>query len=335
MQKIDVFNHILPVPYFEKMMELAPKHKDLGKRVRAIPYLVDLDLRFQVMDRFGDYQQILSAASPPPEALAGPEHSPELCRLGNDGMAELCQRYPGRFPGFTASLPMNNPEAAVAEMDRAVRDLGARGVQIFTNVNGRPLDDPDFAPIFDGMAGYDLPIWIHPARAATHPDYQTEEKSKYEIWWTFGWPYETSTAMARIVFSGMFDRHPKIKIITHHYGGMAPFFEGRVGPGWDQLGTRTSDEDYGALLRSLKKRPVDYFKMFFADTATFGADAATRCGLDFFGVDQTLFASDAPFDPEKGPGYIRETIRVIDALEISDADREKIYSGNTKRLLNL
>src|SRR5688572_32029110 len=99
------------------------------------------------------------------------------------------------------------------------------------------------------MAAFGLPVWLHPFRGADVTDYATEEKSLFEIWWTFGWPYETSVAMARLVFSGIFDRHPGLKIITHHLGAMAPYFEGRVGPGWDQLGSRTSDEDYGAVLK--------------------------------------------------------------------------------------
>ena len=121
--------------------------------------------------------------------------------------------------------------------------------------------------------------------------------------------------MQRLVFSRLFDRLPDIRIVAHHLGAMVPYFEGRVGYGLDQLGTRTADEDYGALLASLQKRPIDYFKMFWGDTAVFGSRAATECGLSFFGVDQVVFASDAPFDPEGGPLYIRETIRVIDALE--------------------
>ena len=159
-------------------------------------------------------------------------------------------------------------------------------------------------------------------------------KSKYEIWWTFGWPYETSAAMHRLVFSRLFDRLPRIRIVAHHLGAMIPYFEGRVGYGLDQFGARTADEDYEGLRRSMPKRPYDYFKMFWADTAVFGSRAATECGLRFFGEDQVVFASDAPFDPEGGPMYIRETIRVIDSLEITAAARRKIYQGNAERLFN-
>jgi aminocarboxymuconate-semialdehyde decarboxylase len=250
-------------------------------------------------------------------------------------MAEYVAKYPDRFPGFIASLPMNNPEAVVAETERAIKDLKAVGVQVFTNVNGKPLDIPELKPLFEKMAEYDLPIWIHPARGANFPDYLSEDKSKYEIWWTLGWPYETSVAMARIVFARYFDEFPNLKIITHHMGAMIPYCEGRVGPGWDQLGSRTSDEDYTVLLKQLKKRPLDYFKMFYADTALFGSVAGTKCGLEFFGADNVLFASDSPFDPEKGPGYIRETIKIIEELPISDEDRNKIFEGNARKLMKL
>jgi predicted TIM-barrel fold metal-dependent hydrolase len=167
------------------------------------------------------------------------------------------------------------------------------------------------------------------------PDYRTEQKSKYEIWWTFGWPYETSTAMARLVFSGIMDRLPDLKVLAHHLGAMIPYFEGRVGPGWDQLGKRTSDEDLTQVLTRLKKRPFDYFKDFYADTAVFGSRPATVCGLDFYGADRVLFASDCPFDPERGPGYIRDTIAIIEGLQLSPGDRDKICFGNAERLLGI
>jgi predicted TIM-barrel fold metal-dependent hydrolase len=335
MRKLDVFNHIYPKPYFDLMMKVAPDYKDIGKRMRNIPMLIDLEVRFRVMDAFDGYQQVLSIATPPIEAYAAPTDAVDLARAANDGMAELVGRHADRFPAFVASLPLNDPDAAALEARRAVEDLGARGIQMFSNVNGQPLDAPPLLALVEMMAGYDLPVWLHPYRGADVSDYATEERSQYEIWWTFGWPYETSAAMARLVFAGLFDRFPAMKIITHHMGAMAPYFEGRVGPGWDQLGARTSDDDYGGVLRRLKRRPVDYFRMFYADTALFGAYDATVCGLAFFGAEHVLFASDAPFDPERGPMYIRETIKILDRLPVSDEDRERIYWRNAVRLLKL
>jgi aminocarboxymuconate-semialdehyde decarboxylase len=333
--KIDLFCHILPPPYFERMTAISARGAYMQKRIRDIPVMVDLELRFRMMDLFGDYVQVLSLAAPPIEALAPADASADLARLANDSMAGIAARHPDRFPGFIASMPMNNPEAALREIDHAIDDLKAVGIQIFTNVNGRPLDDPAFAPIFQRMAELDRPIWLHPTRTAAFSDYSTEPKSRLELWWTFGWPYETSVAMARILFAGYFDRLPNLRIITHHMGGMIPYFAGRIGPGLDQLGARTDDEDLTVYLRRLKKRPYDYFKMFFADTALFGAPHAVECGLKFFGADQVVFASDFPFDPEKGTFNIRETIRDIDGLPISEADRRKIYEGNARRLLRL
>ena len=335
MRKIDVFNHVFPTQYVTRMNELVPHLKDIGRRVRAVPMLVDLDVRFRVMDTFEGYQQVLSLATPPIEAYASPTDALDLAQRANDGMADLVRRHPDRFPAFVASLPLNDPDAAVNEAGRAVRELGARGVQIFTNVRGKPIAAPEFWPLFETMAGFDLPIWLHPHRGAEVPDFQGEDRSLYEIWWTFGWPYETSAAMARMVFAGWFDRLPDLKIITHHMGAMVPYFEGRVGPGWDQLGVRTSDTDYSVVLKQLKMRPLDYFRKFYADTALFGAFDATVCGLRFFGADRVLFASDAPFDPEKGSMYIRETIGVIDRLPLSTPEREQIYWKNAVKLLKL
>lgn len=334
MMKIDIFCHVLPRAFYDRMLSISARSQAMQKRVREIPVLVDLDLRFRIMDGFQPYVQVFSLATPALDVLGGPGETPDLARLANDGMAEIVAKHPSRFPGFVASLPMNNPEAAVREIDRAVGELGATGVQIFSNVNGRPLDDPAFEPVFRRMAELDLPIWLHPWRGPDVPDYPTEQRSKHDMWWVFGWPYETSVAMARIVFAGYFDRFPSLKIIVHHMGSMVPHFAGRVGPGLDQLGARSENEDLSDV-RRLKKRPYDYFRMFYGDTALFGARHAMECGLEFFGVDRVLFASDMPFDPEKGPGYIRETIRCLDEMPLSDDDRRRIYEGNARRLLRL
>jgi aminocarboxymuconate-semialdehyde decarboxylase len=304
----------------------------MGRRVESVPMITDLNERFRIMDMFDDYHQVLSLSSPPLEILGTPEVALDLARIGNDAQAELVQKYPDRFPGFVASLPMNNPEGFMAEARRAMEDLGALGVQIYTNCAGRPMDEPEFFDLYALMAELDKPIWIHPTRLPSFADYQSEDHSRYEIWWTLGWPYETAVCMSRLVFSKVFDKHPSIKFITHHGGGLIPMLEGRVGPGWDQLGSRTSRVDYTVLLKELEHRPIDYFRMFHADSALFGARSATECALDFFGIDHMLFASDSPFDPEKGPMYIRETIKIIDNLDISKMDREKIYLRNAEKL---
>ena len=332
--KIDIFNHLFPQRFFNEFINVGSSFKDMGKRAQNVYAIASLDERFRVMDEFGDYCQVLSLPSPPIEAYAGPDKSPHVARVANDGLAELVAKHPKRFIAFAAALPMNNPAEAEREFDRAITQLGAKGVQLFTNVAGKPLDAPEFLPIFEEAARRNVVIWLHPARGASFPDYLSEEKSKYEIWWTFGWPYETSAALSRLVFSGLMDRLPHLKIVTHHMGGMIPYFEGRVGYGWDQIGSRTSDEDYRALLKSLRKRPVDYFRSFYADTALFGAAAGTKCGLDFFGIDQVVFSSDTPFEPEPGL-YIRETIRVLDNLGLSADQKDRIYRRNAERLLNL
>ena len=333
--KIDLFCHLFPKSFYDRMLTVSGKSAHMQKRVRGIPCIVDLDVRFRVMDRFPEYVQVICLAAPPIEALGEPPLAAELASLANDGMAELVVKHPDRFPGFIASLAMNNVEASLAEIDRAILKLGAAGIQIYTNVNGRPLDDPAYLPIFEKMAGYDLPIWLHPDRGPNFPDYLGEQKSKFEMWWVFGWPYETSVAMSRILLAGYFDRFPNLKIIAHHMGAMVPYFSGRTGPGMDQLGVRTDDEDLTVVIRRLKKRPQEYFKMYYADTATFGSRAAMECGLDFFGADKVVFATDSPFDPEKGPGYIRETIRCVEELPISAQDRKKIYEGNARKMLRL
>jgi uncharacterized protein len=232
---------------------------------------------------------------------------------------------------------MNYPDASLEEIDRAVVGLGAAGVQVFTNVNGLPLDDPRFEPLFAKMAELDKPIWIHPTRTADWPDYRGEQQSRYEIWWLFGWPYDTAVCMARLVFSGLLERFPQLKLIAHHGGSMVPYFAGRVGPGMDQLGARTTEEQRELLgdAPSLPHRPEEYFRRFYVDTALFGTGSALACSLDFFGPDRMLFASDSPFDPEHGPGYIRSTIANIEGLGLSADTRAQIYEGNARRLLGL
>jgi aminocarboxymuconate-semialdehyde decarboxylase len=324
---IDIYCHIYPETFFAEMTKLSPQTQNLGKRLRTITKLFDLDERFREMDTFGDYRQIISLPNPPIEDIAAAGDGLRLARIGNDGMAELCARHPQRFAGFAAAVCLTDVEGSVAEATRAVTELGACGIQIFTPLAGRPLDDPAFAPVFAAMAAFDLPIWLHPARTASLTDYPSEGKSRYEMWWCFGWPYDTSVAMCRLVFSGLFDRHPGIKIITHHCGGMIPYYDGRVGPGLDVLGARTSGEDYSAVLSSLKRPHAEYFKEFYGDTAMFGGKYGIPCGLAYFGADHIVFSTDTPLGP------IAPTIEVINGLDIDDDARRKIYVANAEKLV--
>lgn len=327
---IDIYTHIFPGDFYKHMTKAAPRLENIGKRMQQVTMVHDLDVRFRLMDQFGEYGQVISLPNPPLEDITDAATGTELAKIANDAMADLVRKHPDRFTTFIAALDMQDMDSAMDEIHRAIKDLGARGIQIFTNVAGKPLDLPEYQPLFAAMAEYDLPIWMHPARAAGDiPDYKSEERSRYEMWWCFGWPYETSIAMTRMVYSGLFDRHPDIKIITHHMGGMIPFFDGRVGPGMEVLGQRTTDEDYSETLSSLKRPHAEYFKLFYGDTAMFGANLGIKCGLEYFGIDHVVFSTDCPFAP------VKETFDSIEELNLSAGDREKLFGGNARRLMRL
>jgi uncharacterized protein len=328
--RIDAYTHFFPKKFFDKLDDIASDYKDMGKRVRSLPALYDLDVRKKIVDGHKDYQQILSYTQPPIELIAKtPAQIDEFCRIINDGFAELIAKEKDHFPGWVAQVSLAAADAGVAEAERAVKGLGALGVQIYTNVAGKPLDRSEYLPFWDKMSEFGIPVWLHPVRGAEMPDYMSEQKSLYEIWWTFGWSYETATAMMRLVYSKIMDNHPGLKIITHHFGGIVPMLEGRIGPGNDVMGSRTSDADYVTLRKSLKKRVLDYFKEdFWADTAVFTAEPATKAGLEFFPRDKIVFASDCPYDPEGGTLYPRETLRILEKLGLSKADQDKIYFKN-------
>jgi uncharacterized protein len=337
--KIDAFCHVMPAAYAERLETIpaVPAAANIRNRIAGIPSMTDLDLRFAQLEEFGpDYRQVISLPAPPIEDLGDPQTCREMARLGNEGLAALVADHPEHFAGFVAALPMADVGGALEEIDHACGELGALGVQVYTHVNGHPPDEERFEPFWAKMAEIGKPVWVHPNRNAAWADYPTEDVSRYEIWWVFGWEYDTAAFMARLVFSGVLERHPDLKVLIHHGGSMVPHFAGRVGPGWDQLGARTPPERRHEVEHApLSKRPIDYFRMFYADTAMFGAAHAIRCCLEFFGPDRILFASDTPFDPEKGPGYIRSTIENLESLDLSDDVLEKIYEGNARRVLGV
>jgi aminocarboxymuconate-semialdehyde decarboxylase len=331
---IDVFNHFMPKVYLDRLESVIPGHT----AVTAFPRLKtlwDVDARLSLLDEFPGLQQVLSLANPPLELIAAPDQTPDLARLANDALADVCRKHPDRFPAFIAALPMNNIEASLAEIDRAVNELGACGIQVFTNVAGKPLSGAEFRPIFARMVEHDLPVWVHPMRGPNFPDYAGEQASEAEIWFSFGWPYETTACMTRLIYSGLFDELPDLKIITHHMGGMIPYFAGKIGLGFRQIFFGTSERNPLAEEAGLKHKPMDYYKMLYADTALNGEVEPTRCGHAFFGTSSCLFATDAPFDCEQGRALIRDTIKAVEALPITPGRRDMIFAGNARSLLKL
>jgi len=327
MRKIDAFAHILPRRYLERLethLERAITSEQLRYYREGVFHfdaaLTNLDVRWRRVDRLGDYKQVLVLAVPPIEELGPPAVAAEFARLANDEMAELVRRHPDRFVGFACALPLNDTEASLREIDRAVGDLGALGAQVFTNVQGVPLDHPTFEPIFARLDSLGRAIWLHPTRNATWHDYPTETASDYGLWWSLGWPYETAAALSRLVYSGSMERNPNLKVIAHHGAGMVPHFSARLamGPGFRQV------KD------SLPKPPLEYFRRFYADTALFGAQHAVRCVLDFFGSDHVLFGTDMPLGP---PDVVEATIADIEGCGLSDHERAAVYGETAADLL--
>lgn len=340
--KIDIFCHIMPPKYLQTLeKKIAPEVlKHLPSKF--LPALADLGLRFKIMDNYPDMVEVLTVANPPVETMLKPADAIELSRLVNDEMAELVAKYPDRFVGAVACLPMNDVDEALKEADRAIKKLGFKGVQIFTNILGKPLDSPEFMPLYQKMAELDLPIWIHPFFENIGQVAQTEKQfSGYRVFtgkedpaWAmdravFGLPVASARAITRLVYSRVFDLYPTIKFITHHCGAGLSFFANRIEMHYLMFG-----ESEGFEL-GLKKPVPDYFKMFYGDSALHGNTAALMCGYAYFGSDRILFGTDMPFGSESGLWPVRKTIDSIDQMSISEGERQKIYAGNAQRLLRL
>jgi aminocarboxymuconate-semialdehyde decarboxylase len=238
---------------------------------------------------------------------------------------------------------MEDVDASIVELERACADLGALGAQIFTNVNGAPLDAPRFEPLFARLADLNRTVWVHGARSFLRPDFLGEEESRFGLYLAFGWPYEMGLFMARMVATGLFDRYPELRILTHHGGGIIPSFGQRFGP---TGGLRFQGPEHEAdrqALAALKKPPIDYLKMFYADTTIspneqgghlYGLETL-QATVAFFGADRVLFGSDMPFGPPGGQGFLPASINVIERLDLPPERQDAIFSGNAHRVLGV
>jgi aminocarboxymuconate-semialdehyde decarboxylase len=330
--KIDIFTHVMLSRYRQALY----KYADRFPMERAIqdkrPALWDNRVRLAKLEAFDGLVQILTTTIPPVEEVVAPEEAAELAKICNDEMAELVAKLPNKYVAAVANVPLNNTEIALNEAERAIKQLGFKGIQIYTRVNSKPPSTEEMMPLYRLMADVDLPIWLHPRRTASQPDWASEKMSSNQIFSIFGWPYDTTAAMVSLVFAGIFEKFPTIKFVTHHLGGMVPYFADRATALWNN-GLELLGADH---FPGLTKHPIEYLKMFYADTALHGnSNYALECGLAFFGEDQLLFATDMPFGGDNGAVSIRGTISGIDKMAISDDTRKKIYEGNARRLLHL
>lgn len=330
---IDAYAHISPPGYTEFIRQKYPVM--YNNMLGACVPLYDMDKRFKLMDMYPNVVQVLTIGPVPPiEYFANEQQTIELARMANDEMAELVQKYRDRFVTAIALLPMNNPDAALKEADRAITELGFRGIYVHSNINGKPLDSPEFLSLWEKMAKYNLPIYIHPWRGDEFTDYPVEDGSKYNIASTFGWPYETTVAMARFVFSGLLEKYPNLKIVTHHCGGMIPYFQQRIYQHYGQTSMRSGEKS--AFVKKLSKAPLEYFRMFYNDTAIHGNTHALMSAYDLCGADHIVFGADLPLgDYYFGFRSYRQTIDAIEAMQITPEEKRKIFADNALSLLRI
>lgn len=323
---IDIFCHILPEKYKKALYRKVQRKQhltDLEDTSKYFPALSDLELRLKMLGQHEGMKQVLTIIHPPAEIIS-PNNAVELAKIANEELAELVVKYPDQFIGGVACLPMNDIDAALREAERAVKTLKLKGVQIYTPCDSKPLDSPTLFPLYEMMTEYDLPVWLHPSRASDMADYEGEEESKYQVFLSIGWPYETTVGMVRLVRGGVLEKYPSLKVITHHLGGMAPYFIGRLAWGGKRYNEAIAPE------AKLSRPPIEYFKMFYGDTVIGNNVSGLMCGYSLFGAEHVLFASDIPsiVDDE-------QKIAPIEKMPINELEKSLIFEGNAKRLLHI
>ncbi len=310
---IDAFAHFYPSVFLERLFQLDVT---LPVFVQRAPSHCDLDFRIAELDRNAVERQVICLGTPafddlfPAEASAA---ASELARIGNDGIAEIAARYPQRFTAV-ATLPLvgiPSLDAALDELERTIA-LGFKGVQLYTRVGNVGVDDPAFAVLWERIAAHNLPVLLHPTGGSDNP-----LARDYLLWLTFGWPLETSLMMLRLVYGGLYERFPSLKILTHHLGAFVPVTAERIKGVNFTLERSTGTARPEPLLTSLKR--------FYGDTTVNGFPPALNAGYEFFGADHVLFATDYPYVP------MTPQCRAVRAWNLAAADKEKILDTNARQ----
>lgn len=315
---IDIFCHHIS----RSVGKLMEKSKYYGPG-KEYPYPVqnaDVEVRLGLMDKYGIDIQALSQTTP---VLMGfnADEAAEICRVSNNDNFTLCKAYPKRFVNI-CMISLLDVKSALRELDRCVNELDCRGVTVSSNQNGRGLDSLDYYPFYEKLVKYDLPLLIHPVHWESYP--LADNVKAWRLMHIFGWPFDTSQAVWRLIMSGVIDFYPTLKIVTHHMGGMLPYFERRMYSSFDRF-----------WKDKLPRYLSGYWGNIYGDTAVDGTTAAYPCGYAFFGPDRLMYGSDYPFGVESGESYIRENLKGVRSLQISPEEIDKILGGNAKKLLKI
>lgn len=318
---IDIFCHHISKPV-GKLMDKKSRYygNTPGKEYPFPPQNADPEVRLALMDKYGIDVQALSQTTPVLMGLNATDAA-EVCRVSNDDNYALCKAHPKRFVNI-CMISLYDVKSALKELDRSVNELDCRGITVSSNQNGKGLDSPEYRPFWKKVEAYDLPVLIHPVHWEDYP--LTDNIKAWRLMHIFGWPFDSSQAAYRLIMGGVIDRYPNLKIVIHHMGGMMPYLERRIESNFDRF-----------FKGKIKKHISEYWGNFYGDTAVDGTMAAYPCGYAFFGPDRLLFASDYPFGWEAGEGYIRENLKGVKALEISERNMNKVLGGNAKKLLKI
>ena len=332
---IDCYSHFSCMPVIDYLESAGGPRPHVFRRLFAnTPTLIDVDRRLALMDEAGIARSVLVPLpwiETAPAVHADPEKCLKAAKILNDALADIAARQPERFCAV-ALLPTANKSVLAAEFRRAINDLKMKGGFFVVGPTVKPPDHEDYETLYQMAVDMDVPLWLHPSRPPTYPDYEDEAVSRYQIWQSLSWLQDSSAAMVRIVFSGVFDRYPDLKLIIHHHGALIPLFAERMQYGWEYFEQNTG-----------KKQPtdisapyIDHFKKFYCDTATQGVSPRLLdIAGEFFGTDRMLFGSDAPMDATAGRAFTRDAIASVSQMGVSERDKSEIFAGNARRLLKL
>ena len=315
---IDVYCHHISKSA-GKILEKT-KYYGEGKEFSYPVQNADPEERLRIMEKYGVDMQALSQTTPVLLGF-GPDEAAELCGISNDDNFTLCKAYPDKFVNICI-FSLLDMKKAMKELDRAVNELDCRGVTISSSQNGKGLDSPEYFPFYEKVVEHDLPILIHGTHWECSPLMDMDHSWRFLH--VFGWDYDATQALWRLIFGGVIDRYPTMKIVTHHMGNYFPFFVRRI------------ETNAGKFLRDQLPRPIsEYFGNIYGDTAVDGTLGAFPCGYAFFGAERMMYGSDYPFGAEDGEDFIRENLAGVKAMYIPQPEKERILGENAKRLLKI